>query len=568
MMKKWLIILLLALLPSLQAVEYANPSELSRRIYLDLLDRTPTVEEYHRAKGIIAAGKYASLVKELMTKEEYFDNLASKMIKHYSPVKGEKTHDFVSYLRLKKHVRDNYLGPKSDIRDFVNDLLTAKGVAAQNNMVLFYSNFEDSAKMTARLSASILGVPMKCAQCHDHKIHPDINVNHFWSMAAFFEGMDKKIVATMADLKKLEKNLADDKYSKTLGKENLAKTLEWVKLENDEKSIYSTFSELENMGRSGTRMGLTEEALDEVDFDDEDTPLQAPQLFINESVKSIKALKIDYELDGMEYTSTASHFKRDRALSETARPRDVLSKWMSWKEPLYMSRAVANWVTNWFMGRGYIMPFYDTYKVEGPNGSQLDRYAQLFMRSKFNIHAIVRAFVMSPTYRMKSSIKSDEEKFAFFKSRRIRHLSGTQVVNSLNRPYDEITKGLNTDAALKKLYRVAVYKQQLVDKIFPVSIDDTEVAYKGTLVQALKLSTDTKFLAYADKLAKGSFDRFRGTTTTEFLDYIFAKLYTRVPTKPEIAFFKAKLDFAKSYRSSGVFETVWTLMNSPEMRLY
>lgn len=567
-MKKMLILLILALLPSVQAAEYANSSELSRRIYLDLLDRTPTVEEYHRAKQIIESGKYASLVKELMTKEEYFNNLAGKMVKHYAPFKEERTHDFVSYKRLQNHIRQNYLGPKSDIRNFVNDLLTAKGVAAQNKMVLFYSNFEDSAKMTARMSASILGVPMKCAQCHDHKIHPDINVDHFWSMAAFFEGMDKKIISTMAGLKKFEKKLEDEEYAKMLGKENLAKTRDWIKLENDEKSIYNSFSELENMGQSIKRYGLTKEALDEVNFRDEDTPLKAPQLFINEYSRSIKALKIDYELDGEKYTSRASHFKRDRAISEKGRPRDVLSQWMSWKEPLYMSRAVANWVTNWFMGRGYIMPFYDTYKVEGPNGAQLDRYAQVFMRSKFNIHALVRAFVLSPTYRMKSKLKNDEEKFAFFKARRLRHLSGDQIVNSLNRPYDEITKGLNTDEAMKKLYRVAVYKQDLVEKIFPVSIDDTEVAFKGTLVQSLKLSTDSKFLKYADKLAENSFERYRGVGINEFLSYIFAKLYTREPTKPEIAFFKAKIDFSKSYRSSGVFETVWTLMNSPEMRLY
>lgn len=567
-MKKLLIILIFALLSCIQAAEYANASELSRRVYLDLLDRTPTVEEYYRAKKIIEEGKYASLVKELMTKEEYFNNLAGKMVKHYAPFKEERTHDFVSYKRLQGHIRDNYLGPKSDIRNFVNDVLTAKGVAAQNKMVLFYSNFEDSAKMTARLAASVLGVPMKCAQCHDHKIHPDINVDHFWSMAAFFEGMDKRIISTMAGLKKFEQQLGDEKYAKMLGKETLAKTQEWIKLENDEKNIYDTFSELENMGQAIKRYGLTKEALDEVDFDDEDTPLKAPQLFINEYSKSIKALKIDYELDGHKYTSTASHFKRDRSISETGRPRDILSKWMSWKEPLYMSRAVANWVTNWFMGRGYVMPFYDTYKVEGPNGAQLDRYAQIFMRNKFNIHALVRAFVLSPTYRMKSKLKNDEEKFAFFKARRLRHLSGEQIVNSLNRPYDEITKGLNTEEAMKKIYRVAVYKQDLVDKIFPVSIDDTEVAYKGTLVQALKLSTDSKFLKYADKLAENSFERYRGVGINEFLTYIFAKLYTREPTKPEVAFFKAKIDFSKSYRSSGVFETVWTLMNSPEMRLY
>ena len=112
------------------------------------------------------------------------------------------------------------------------------------------------------------------------------------------------------------------------------------------------------------------------------------------------------------------------------------------------------------------------------------------------------------------------------------------------------------------------YKNELVEKIFPVSLDDTEASYRGTLTQALKLSTDKDFLNYTNKLAEQAYTRFRKHPTELFLDYIFVKLYTRKPTKPEIAFFKAKLNFSKSFRSSGAFETVWTLMNSPEMRLY
>lgn len=243
---------------------------------------------------------------------------------------------------------------------------------------------------------------------------------------------------------------------------------------------------------------------------------------------------------------------------------------MAWKEPLYMSRAVANWVTNWLMGRGWIMPAYDTYKVEGPNAVQLDKYARAFMGSRFNIHFLVKSILMSPTYRMANTIKNDEEKFAFFKARRLRHLSGEQLVNSLNRSPKQILAESDSASGegLKKLYKIAVYKNDLVEKIFPVSLDDTEASYRGTLTQSLKLSTDKDFLNYTNKLAEQAYTRYRKHSVEMFLDYIFVKLYTRKPTKPEIAFFKAKLNFSKSFRQSGSFETVWTLMNSPEMRLY
>ena len=176
---------------------------------------------------------------------------------------------------------------------------------------------------------------------------------------------------------------------------------------------------------------------------------------------------------------------------------------------------------------------------------------------------------MSNYYRMKSNIKNDEEKFAFFKARRMRHLSGNQIVNSLNRtPKDIIGEAKSAQDGTDKLYKIAIYKNSLVEKIFPVSLEDSEASYRGTLTQALKLSTDSIFLKYTNKLAEISYKRFRDHTVEQLLEYLFVKLYTRKPTKNEIAFFKAKIDFSKNYRESGVFETTWTIINSPEMRLY
>ena len=469
----------------------------------------------------------------------------------------------------------NYIGKKSDFRAFVNDMMRARGIAAQNPMVLFYSMDEDSNLMTGRFSAQVLGVPMKCAQCHDHKIHPDIVHDQFWSMSTFFLGMDKRIVGDIQALKKLEgvmMKVADRKVKDKLEfeKEEIEKINQWIALEKEDKNIYSSLNEMQTYGQSMGH-GVSDYAIDEYDLDDEDkVMLMAPQLFIGEYKKNLAGLKVDYELDGVKFSSTASHFKRDRKLSETARPRDTFSQWMAWKEPLYMSRAVANWVTNWLMGRGWIMPAYDTYKVEGPNAVQLDRLAKTFQGSRFNIHVLVKTILMSPTYRMANSIKNDEEKFAFFKARRLRHLDGNQLVNSLNRSPKQILAESESASGegMKKLYKIAVYKNDLVEKIFPVSLDDTEASYRGTLTQALKLSTDKDFLNYTNKLAEQAYTRYRKHTVEMFLDYIFVKLYTRKPTKPEIAFFKAKLNFSKSFRQSGAFETVWTLMNSPEMRLY
>ena len=44
--------------------------------------------------------------------------------------------------------------------------------------------------------------------------------------------------------------------------------------------------------------------------------------------------------------------------------------------------------------------------------------------------------------------------------------------------------------------------------------------------------------------------------------------FTRQPTHRELLFFKAKLNPSESFDQSGFFEFTWTIINSPEMRIY
>ncbi|MCM8532602.1 MAG: DUF1549 domain-containing protein, partial [Lentisphaeraceae bacterium] len=272
-MTRILILLLLLLLPSLQGAE-ANPDSLARRIYLDLFNRIPEVAEYEEAVKLIQEKKYELLVNKMMNDQEYQMTLASKIVNHYAPPKEIRTHNFLSYKILEDHVRSKYIGPKSDFRTFVLDMMRARGIAAQNPMVLFYSFDETKELMTGRFSAQVLGVPMKCAQCHDHKIHPDIVHDQFWSMSTFFMGMDKKLVGDIQQLKKLEGVMAkvsDKKAKKTMQFEDdeVYKINQWIALEKEDKNIYSSLNEMQTYGQSMGH-GVSDYAIEEYDLDDED----------------------------------------------------------------------------------------------------------------------------------------------------------------------------------------------------------------------------------------------------------------------------------------------------------
>ena len=75
--------LLLAILVLLTAIplhaKEASPEQLTRRLFLDLFQRLPTVKEYNHATEMIKAGKYENLVNSMMTDEEYFMTLSAQM---------------------------------------------------------------------------------------------------------------------------------------------------------------------------------------------------------------------------------------------------------------------------------------------------------------------------------------------------------------------------------------------------------------------------------------------------------------------------------------------------------
>ncbi|MEN9359237.1 MAG: hypothetical protein RL095_772 [Verrucomicrobiota bacterium] len=546
------------------------PSEaLVRRLYLDLLDRLPEIDEFESSVRQIDAGNYPQLVEQLMKSQEYQLNLAAKVVEHYAP--KERTHGLVDYKRLERHLKDNYLKPGKDFRIFLEDMLKARGIAVSNLLVLFYNDKETPAQMTARFTERVMAVPMGCAECHDHRIHPDIKITDFWSLAAFYQGFDKTFVKNEVELNALAKTLENkEKPRQQLGTNEYKRVLAWIKAERQGKSIYDDLSAKEKMGidpSNRVEMNSAED-LKKRNRNDVNTPtLLAPQLYLYEDKERLNEMTITYPVDGKSYTAKARLFGADRGIQETKTPRDVLAKWMATRQNEFVSRAVANWVGHWLLGRGLALPVNDVYDMKNAS-PQLVACADYLEKERWDINALVRMIVLSPAYRLPSSLQNDEEKFMAFKARRFRHLNGDQLVNSLNGAYLARLRRDTSIDALRQLYAAEVDRNQLVQKLFPSSLNDSEANYRGALTQSLYLSSDTRMLEFTHKLAQAGYSAHQGLSHDAWLDSLFVRFYTRHPSPQEIAFFGAKLDATKSYSQSGFFETVWTLINSPEMRLY
>src|SRR5262249_253657 len=70
--------------------------------------------------------------------------------------------------------------------EVVRSLLLAEGRLSRSGPLLFYSALKlDADQLASRTARVFLGMPLECAQCHNHPVEPWPQQD-FWGFAAFF----------------------------------------------------------------------------------------------------------------------------------------------------------------------------------------------------------------------------------------------------------------------------------------------------------------------------------------------------------------------------------------------
>ena len=533
----------------------ASPDSLVRRLFLDLLNRTPEYDEFMEARVLIDEDKYTTLVDKLLAKREFTENLAHKVVDHYAAAAAAKNANTI--VQLKEHISIKYLTPKADFRTFLKDFITARGGERTNPLIRMYHRDEDTADLAGRMAQRILALPLTCARCHDHKDYKKIKQKDYWAFTAFFNKMERNRVEKQDDLRRLYKSMGDKTAGMTkFGREQYDLLKTWMQGE-DQKLFTGSKKDRERM------MNPTEMKMKQL----MDQRLKKPQYVIGESPVKLGNVNIYYEYQGKRYKTLPSlPFKRTSLRAEE-KPREFLADWIVRADNPYTSKAIVNWVANWLYGRGYIMPVYDIYGGVGEKKADLEKIARNFRNNKFNMTKLVREIVLSKSYRLKTSYKTDELAFANFSARRFRYLSSDQLLNSLYR--DKMKEWQNIGSRGKKaLLGFERQKLSTAARYFPRSLEDTTANFKGTMPQALYMTINQRFTSFVDREANWAYRNRAKTTKEKFLIRFFIKIYTRTPTKSELAFFTKKLNDDAAYDKSGYYEVIWTLVNSPEMRIY
>lgn len=156
-----------------------------RRASLDLIGRVPTVEERAAYLAAPTVRRRRVAVDRMLQSEAFVDYWARR---HAQLLLGEEEAVKPIFMRGIERWAADALRDGQGWDDMVRDLLTAEGHLDEAPAGVFIVALERQgrdAAVAARVSESLLGVQLECAQCHDHP-YDEFTREDFWGMAAYF----------------------------------------------------------------------------------------------------------------------------------------------------------------------------------------------------------------------------------------------------------------------------------------------------------------------------------------------------------------------------------------------
>ncbi len=158
-----------------------------RRIYLDLLGRIPRLPEINSFLADQNPKKRSLLVDQLTTTDDHADHLAQV----FNIVFLDRAH-----LRKRSHSNRklwldylNWAFKTNRPWDQIGrDLVLARPASDQERGASWFihDQRDDHSQIATRVSRTLLGKQVQCAQCHDHPVAPEIEQRHYWGLVAFF----------------------------------------------------------------------------------------------------------------------------------------------------------------------------------------------------------------------------------------------------------------------------------------------------------------------------------------------------------------------------------------------
>ncbi len=166
----------------------ASDSEFLRRIYLDMTGTIPTPKEVLDFTDDGSQYKRSEKIDELIESSEFVEYWTNIWVNWLI---GRRDDADDRRIGLTAWVHEA-LNTNMPYNKFVSELITADGELKDNAAGNYVLRYERSPVfLTSHTSRLFLGLPMQCAECHDHKTETWLQKD-FYGIAAFFTGIQRE----------------------------------------------------------------------------------------------------------------------------------------------------------------------------------------------------------------------------------------------------------------------------------------------------------------------------------------------------------------------------------------
>ncbi len=169
--------------------EVCDDATFARRVFIDVVGLTPTVEELEAFLASPDPDKRARLVDELLTRKEFSEIWVSK----WAELLQIRTTNTVSYKSMFLYY--NWLVDKLShdmpMDEMVRELLSANGGTFKNPATNFYQTETQTLPLTENVAQVFMGMRIQCAQCHNHPFDRWTQ-DDYYGFAAFFSQIGRK----------------------------------------------------------------------------------------------------------------------------------------------------------------------------------------------------------------------------------------------------------------------------------------------------------------------------------------------------------------------------------------
>lgn len=534
----------------------------ARRVYLDLIGRTPTLEELTAFVGQPKPDRRAWLIDQL-TGDPYRDERARWRATEWANLLIGRTGGGRNSLALREpfeaYLREAFAENRPADR-LMHELVTATGsVRPQDDDFNPAANFladnmaESGVQATAKTSQVFLGVSVQCTQCHNHPFNEG-RQNQFWELNAFFRQTRVERVRDEMDDRPKARLVNRDFYGEGRGR------MASRSFAPGEADAAESYYEL----RNGT-------------------------------------LKVAYPvfLDGTSLTDVFAERGYDYGDSgqlDRVNRREELAALIA--DAPEFAAATVNREWSRFFGYGFTRPPEDMGEHNPPSHPELlETLAQAFRESGYDLDRLARWIVLSEAYGLDSRAgRTNEEddpslgRPPLFSRFYLRQLSAEQI-------YESLIAATRADETLSAERRDAARRRWL--RQFATAFGNDEngeaTSFNGSIPQALAMMngdlirqatslgwTKAGKSEMGESESSADYDKPQGQRPAGFLSAIAAdrslsnadrveRLYltalARKPSRPEIALCNKLLAAREGDAAEALRDVWWALLNSNEFIL-